>query len=62
MMEKDPGGLEPPGSGRVIHPPSPGYPLSDCFPAEPDSVSPGTFQYNEEKKGQIAQEKRCSQN
>jgi hypothetical protein len=29
------------GARRVIHPPWPGYPLSGCSPAEPDSVSPG---------------------
>src|ERR671925_1874180 len=32
------------GTPRVIHPPWPGYPLSGCTSAEPDSVSPGVVQ------------------
>ena len=34
-------GTQAPQAMRVILPPWPGYPLSGCFPAEPDSVSPG---------------------
>jgi hypothetical protein len=30
------------GPGRAIGAPEPGYPLSGCVPAEPDSVSPGS--------------------
>jgi hypothetical protein len=31
---------DPPQAPRIVLPPWPGYPLSGCFPAEPDSVSP----------------------
>jgi len=53
-MDRGPGGIRPPGPGRVIHPPSPGYPLSGCFPAEPDSVSPGGLQYSRRRESKVA--------
>jgi len=37
-------GRSGPRPGEIILPPRPGYPLSGCFPAEPDSVSPGKGQ------------------
>jgi hypothetical protein len=33
------------GPGRSFFPPSPGYPLLGCFPAEPNSVSPGNIHH-----------------
>jgi transposase len=39
--QNGPGGIVPRGSAEML-PPRPGYPLSGCSPAEPDSVSPDT--------------------
>ena len=38
-----PGGNKPPGADAPLAHRRPGYPLSGCVPAEPDSVSPDNF-------------------
>jgi hypothetical protein len=50
--EKRPWRHWPSGPDRAIHPSWPGYPLSGCFPALPDSVSPGDGQYTTSGKSE----------
>jgi len=53
---KDPSDLVAAGAGTGFHPPGPGYPSSGCVPAEPDSVSPGTWNLNPRARGDTGDE------
>ena len=45
----------PTGVATIFPSPSPGYPLSGCFPAEPDSVSPGTVSVTHRRRSRFHQ-------